>query len=459
MTLPGKGQARKVKVTRRRMAENARDPKARAATEICARLTAAGHRALFAGGCVRDMVLQTPPNDYDIATSARPDQVMGLFPRTEPVGAEFGVVLVITPAGPFEVATFRADCAYEDGRHPTAVVYTDEVGDSKRRDFTANALFYDPAQGQLADYVGGLADIEHGILRAVGEPRERFAEDHLRLLRAVRFAARLGFQVEPATWEAMCALCHLAPDTSAERIRDEVLKILTEGHAREGFGLLDKSGMLEYVLPEISHLKGVEQPPRYHPEGDVFTHTLLMLEHMHAPSPTLAMGVLLHDVAKPHTKTVEDRVRFNRHDKVGAVIAESVCKRLRMSRQQTARIVWLVDQHMRLAHVPRMRESKRKRFVREIGFDELLELGRLDALASHGDLALIEWLQDYAGQLAPEEVRPDPLLTGEDLIGMGYEPGPLFSEILREVEDAQLENRIQTLAEAKAYVAGRWPLG
>lgn len=443
---------------RREMHERPRNAKALAATEICARLSGAGHRAMFAGGCVRDMVLKSPPKDYDIATSARPDQVMGLFPRTEPVGAQFGVVLVLTPAGPFEVATFRSDCAYKDGRHPSAVVYADERSDARRRDFTINALFYDPAKEEVVDYAGGLGDIERGVLRAVGEPRERFAEDHLRLLRAVRFAARLGFEVEPATWEAMCGLGHLSADPSGERIRDELVKILTEGHARAGFELLDRSGMLAHILPEASRLKGVQQPPRYHPEGDVFTHTLLMLEHMRDPSPTLAMGVLLHDAAKPLTKTVEDRIRFSRHDKVGAEVARAVCKRLRMSRQQTARIVWLVDQHMRLAHVPRMRESKRKRFVRESGFEELLELGRLDALASHGDLSLIQWIKDYVEHLEPDKVRPQLLLTGEDLIEMGYEPGPFFGEILGEVEDAQLEERLKTREEARRFVCERWPL-
>lgn len=428
-----------------------------AAGEICARLRAAGHRALFAGGCVRDRLLGVLPKDFDVATSARPDEVAALFERTVLVGAAFGVVLVLLPEGQFEVATFRSDGPYLDGRHPSSVSFTDERADAQRRDFTVNALFLDPETDEVLDYVGGEEDLAHGVIRAVGDPAARFQEDHLRLLRAVRFAARLGFEVEPATFAAAQALAAKCVATSAERVRDELLKMLTEGHARRAFELLDATGMLAHVLPEMVPMKGCEQPPEFHPEGDVFIHTLMLLEQLGPCTPTLGLGALLHDVGKPPTQTFEDRIRFNLHEKVGARMAEKICHRLRLSNEVTERTVWLVENHMRLAATPQMREAKRKRFVREAGFDELMALGKMDCLASHGDTEHIDWISEYRAQLKPDEVRPEPILTGHDLIAAGYAPGPMFKEILTAVEDQQLEGALRSRAEAMAFVAAHWP--
>ncbi len=427
-----------------------------AARRICARLRGAGFRALWAGGCVRDRLLGLEPKDYDIATNARVDEVGALFPRTAAVGAAFGVMLVLEPEGAFEVSTFRKDGPYLDGRHPSRVDFVDEREDALRRDFTVNALFLDPQHDRVLDYVGGLEDLHANLLRAVGDPVKRFEEDHLRLLRAVRFAARLGYAMDPATATAIRALAPLAARPSAERIRDEITKMLMEGHAGRAFRMLDDLGLLPAVLPEIAAMKGVEQPPEFHPEGDVFTHTLLMLEALHNPSLTLAYAVLLHDVGKPATQTFEDRIRFNFHDKVGARLAEEIGRRLRLSSAQIERIVWLVGQHMRLAFVPEMRESKRKRFARHEGFEELVELCRIDCLASGREAWEIDWIKAYLQQLVPEEARPRPLITGHHLIAMGFVPGALFREILSEVEDAQLDGSIHTPDEARAFVLGRW---
>ena len=428
-----------------------------AALRICAVLRRAGHRALLAGGCVRDHILGVEPQDYDIATSARPEDVARLFDRCIEVGAAFGVQLVVESEDQFEVATFRRDGPYGDGRHPDYVEYVDEVEDARRRDFTINALFQDPETDAIIDHVGGRDDLERGILRAVGDPRQRFAEDHLRLLRAPRFAARLDYTIEPATFEAIRDMASLINDTSAERIRDEIVKGLTEGHARAYIERLDEIGLLEHVLPEVAAMKGVEQPPKFHPEGDVFVHTLLMLEHMDTPSPALALGVLLHDVGKPRTQTFDDRIRFNTHDKAGARMAETICRRLRIPNAAASQVSWLVENHMRLAATPRMRESKRKRFVRHEGFGDLLELCRLDCLASHGSMETIDWIAQYLSQLPAESLRPEPLLSGTDLIAMDYAPGPLFTEILRAVEDAQLEGALTTPEEAQAFARKNWP--
>lgn len=422
------------------------------ARDVCARLAAAGHRALFAGGCVRDRLLGMQPKDFDVATSARAGEVIDLFDKTIPVGAAFGVVIVRTAAGPVEVATFREDGPYDDGRRPSRVSFTDEREDALRRDFTVNALFLDPATDEIIDYVDGRTDLEKRILRAVGDPLRRFGEDHLRLMRCVRFAARLGFTIDDETWAALQKRASDITRTSAERIRDELVKILREGHPRRGMELLRDGNLLAHLLPEVAAMQGVAQPPAFHPEGDVWTHTMLMLEYLEHPSPTLAMGVLLHDVGKPPTQTFEDRIRFNRHDRVGKGMAEDLCRRLRFSRAQTERIGWLVGQHMRLAAARGMKESKRRRFVREEGFEELLALCRADCLASHRDLEVVDWVKDYAARLQPEEIRPKPLLRGGDLIAMGYAPGPAFGKVLRALEDAQLEGRITTVKDARAFV-------
>ena len=410
---------------------------------------------------MRDMLLETPPKDYDIATSARPDDVAALFRRTVNVGAAFGVQKVLLAQGEFEVTTFRHDGPYEDGRHPTYVEFSSEQEDARRRDFTVNAMFYDPESDEVVDYVGGQDDLRAGIIRTVGDPHQRFEEDYLRLLRAIRFAARLDYEIEPETFAAIKDLAPKVQRTSKERIRDELTKMLIEGGARRAFELMDATGLLVQVLPEVAQMKGVEQPPEYHPEGDVWTHTLLLLEELDRlpeKTATLAYGSLLHDVGKPLTQTFEDRIRFNLHDKVGARISEDICKRLRFSNADTERVRWLVEQHMRLAAAPDMRASKLKRFVREPGFPELLELHRLDCLSSHRKLDIYEWLQHYIANLKPEETRPKPLLTGHDLIEMGYEPGPHFKEILGAVEDAQLEGALTTPEEARAFVARHRPL-
>lgn len=434
------------------------DPRA-AAERICRILDEAGYRALLAGGCVRDMLLGVPPRDYDIATNARPEEVGRLFEKTISVGAAFGVQLVVFPEGVFEVATFRSDGPYPDGRHPSHVEFAGEEEDARRRDFTINAMFYDPASQRVVDYVGGREDLARRLIRTVGDPKQRFQEDHLRLIRAVRFAARLGYAIAPETLAAARDLAPLIRKTSAERVRDELIKMLTEGGARRALELMDETGLLAHVLPEVARMKGVEQPQPFHPEGDVFLHTLLMLEMMQQPTLTLALAVLFHDLGKPLTRTEDDRIRFNNHDKVGAEEAAAVCRRLRISTEDTERVAWLVSQHMRLALAPRMRESKLKRFVREEGFDELVELCRLDCLASHRSLDVIEWIRAYRARLKPEEMRPKPLLRGDDLIQMGYRPGPIFSTILRAVEDAQLEGKLLDAEQARAFVRDHWPSG
>jgi poly(A) polymerase len=434
------------------------DERRRGAEEICRKLRSAGFQALLAGGCVRDILLDTPPKDYDIATSARPEQVATLFTKTIPVGIAYGVQVVVLPEGPFEVTTFRRDGPYLDGRHPAHVEFLDEEQDAHRRDFTINALFLDPFSNTVVDYVGGQEDLHRGIIRTVGDPHQRFAEDHLRLLRAVRFAARLGYTIAQNTCDEIREMAPLIQHTSPERVRDEIIKMLTEGKARRAFELLDETGLLHEVLPEVARMKGLDQPEAFHPEGDVFTHTLLMLDLMSNPSPTLALGVLLHDVGKPLTQTFEDRIRFNNHDKVGARETEKIGRRLRLSNHDAARVTWLVEQHMRVAAAPDMRESKLKRFVREPGFPELLELCRLDCLASHRDLDTIRWLHNFIRRLKPEEVKPKPLVRGYDLIEMGHTPGPLFSEILRAVEDAQLEGRVVSPEDARAFIQAQWPL-
>lgn len=424
------------------------------ARRVCGALRGAGYRALFAGGCVRDRLRGESPKDYDIATDATASEVVALFPKTFAVGAAFGVVIVLEDGGQFEVATFRKDGPYLDGRRPARVEFVDEIEDAKRRDFTINALFFNPETDLVLDYVGGQEDLARGIVRCVGDPEARFQEDHLRLLRAVRFAARLEFQLDAATRDAMVLHAPNILKTSAERIRDELVKMFCEGYACRSLELLDGTGLLKQVLPEVDAMKGVEQPPEFHPEGDVFVHTLLLLKHLGPCSPTLAFGALLHDVGKPATQTFEDRIRFNEHEKVGADMARGICRRLRFSSEDTERITWHVAQHMRLAAIPQMKESKRKRFVREEGFEELLEVCRLDCRASHGSMETIDWVAEYRKNLPEDALRPEPLITGNDLIAMGHTPGPKFKEVLQAVEDAQLEGAIATAEEALGLAGG-----
>jgi poly(A) polymerase len=428
------------------------------AGRICVKLREAGHQAYLVGGCVRDLVLEREPVDFDVATDARPERVQELFPDNLAVGAQFGVIIVLDEGAQVEVATFRSDVGYSDGRHPDRVEFTQSAEeDARRRDFTINALLLDPATGQVRDYVGGRTDLRAAVIRAIGNPESRFHEDKLRMIRAVRFAARFGYTIEPATFAAIKKLAAEISIVSAERIRDELTKLLTEGAARRGFELLDETGLLPVILPEISRMKGVQQPPQFHPEGDVWIHTLLLLEKLPtAVSPTLAWGALLHDVGKPPTFTPpnddSDRIRFDRHVEVGIKMAEAICRRLRFSNEETEQVVALIANHMRFKDVLQMRASTLKRFVRLNQFGEHLELHRLDCLSCHGMLDNYEFVRRFVEQTPPEEVTPPKLLTGDDLIQLGFSPGPKFKEILQTVEDAQLEGRIRNHDEALAYV-------
>jgi poly(A) polymerase len=495
-----------------------------AALQVLAELRAAGNEAYLAGGCVRDLLLGREPKDYDVATSATPDVVLGLFSRTFAVGAHFGVVLVADSDQEgyvtTEVATFRADGAYSDGRHPDAVRYTTSAEeDVKRRDFTINGLLLDPdklgaqglkpgsflgvcgptevgpcykaAQGQdffqhgqpgdragrdlsaearafqsakiqgaVIDHVGGVADLEAGVVRAIGRAELRFEEDHLRMLRGVRFAARFGFALEAGTANAIRALAAKTAAVSRERVRDELNKMLTEGHARRAFELLRETGLLEQVLPEVARMIGVEQPPQFHPEGDVWTHTLLLLEQLEEGCPlTLAWGALLHDVGKPPTfRRGPDRIRFDGHADVGVAMSAEICRRFRFSNEETHQILGLVENHMRFADAHKMKASTLKRFFRLNRFEEHLALHRMDCRAGSGNLDHWKFVRERYESMPAEVVRPVPLITGRELIAAGYVPGAAFKHMLRAVEDAQLEGTIQTADQALRLVQQRFPI-
>ena len=429
------------------------------ALQVIGTLRRAGHQAYLVGGCVRDFLLGRKPEDYDVATDARPDRIMDLFPRSGRVGAHFGVILVRDVFSQVEVATFRSDHDYTDGRRPALVHFErDPAQDVLRRDFTINGLMMDPECGGILDYVEGRRDLDRRVVRAIGDPGERFQEDHLRMLRAVRFAARLDFTIDPATFEAIRRRHADVLRVSAERIRDELVRILTEGGARRGFEMLDASGMLADILPEVAAMKGVEQPPEYHPEGDVWTHTLLLLEQLANPTPTLALGALLHDVGKPGTFRVAGRIRFDGHVEEGVRLTRGIMSRLRFSRDETERVEALVANHMKFKDAGHMKESTLKRFLRMPDFAEHLELHRLDVLSSNRRLESWELIRRKLSELSEEQLHPERLLSGADLIAAGYEPGPRFSEILAAVEEAQLEGRIQTAGEAMALVRARFPL-
>ncbi len=497
------------------------------ALRVAERLRALGHAAYFAGGCVRDLLLGIAPHDFDVATDATPEQVMAAFERTEAVGAHFGVVLVIDKVEgervATEVATFRHDGAYSDGRRPDAVRFsTDPREDVLRRDFSINGLLLDAVAYEsgdrledcVLDFVGGRGDLERKLVRAIGEPAVRFAEDKLRMLRAVRFAARLGFEIEQRTMAAMQAQAAEIGAVSAERVRDELTKILTEGGARRGFELLDEAGLLREVLPEIARMHGVEQPPQYHPEGDVWVHTMMLLERLVAGGPglkptssggrngglkptstpgakapelrgegmsvrpqakalgyqptstprvsaTLAWGMLLHDVGKPATFTPPDptrpgdRIRFNGHVEVGVAVARTILNRFRFSHEDADQILSLVQHHMQFGDVMKMKQSTLKRFLRLPKFDEHLALHYADCMSAHGDLSKYEFAKQKMAEMGEEEIRPKLLLTGADLIAAGYTPGPKFKEMLRLAEDAQLEGTVMTTEEALELVRGR----
>ena len=458
------------------------DPDAR---RIVGALRAAGHQALLVGGCVRDQLLGRSPKDWDIATSARPEQVESLFPRTIGVGKAFGVILVLVDGRQFEVATFRGDAAYSDGRHPDGIRFTDAEEDARRRDFTINALFYDPGESCVHDFVGGIADLEARILRTVGDPAERFAEDRLRLLRAVRFAARTGFSLDPATRAAVAAMAPQAASVSVERQADEISRMLTEGTAHAAFALLDETGLLDAVLPEVAALRGVEQPAEYHPEGDVWRHTLLMLRHLddtiraslEAPGEApriwdgrlafpgrqdriaLAWAVLLHDIGKPATISYDDRIRFNNHDRAGARMAAALLRRLHQPNHLIHAVHDLVAEHMHFCAIGRMREAKRRRMLQDPLFPLHLELHRIDCMGSHNlldvhDYALRAWQEELE---RPPVVRPP--LDGHDLIALGYTPGPRLGQLLDALRDALLEGEIATADDARAWILRTSPPG
>ncbi|MEQ1473721.1 MAG: CCA tRNA nucleotidyltransferase [Candidatus Acidiferrum sp.] len=428
------------------------------ANSICATLIRSGHQAFLVGGCVRDLLLGGEPADYDVSTDATPEQVMALFPQSVAVGAQFGVMVVLDAGHKVEVATFRSDIGSADGRHPESVVFSSSPEqDVQRRDFTINGLVMRHDSDEILDFVGGEADLRAGIVRAIGEPSRRFAEDKLRMLRAVRFSARFEFPIEPATLEAIRLHASEVSQVSAERVREELTRMLTEGAADRALALLDETGLLKHVLPEVAAMKGVEQPPQYHPEGDVWTHTLLMLKGLTVGSPaTLAWGILLHDVGKPPTfrpvSETGDRIRFDGHVDVGVRLAETICRRLKFSNEDTVQILALIANHMRFIDVKKMRASTLKRFIRQPRFDEHLALHRLDCLSSHRRLDAYDFVHRTLEETPPEEIRPARWLTGEDLQTLGYQPGPLFAEILRSLEDAQLESVISSRQQAIDYV-------
>ncbi|GAB62582.1 MAG: CCA tRNA nucleotidyltransferase [Candidatus Jettenia sp.] len=414
------------------------------AVQIVQTLQKHGYKAFLAGGCVRDMIMGKESFDYDIATDAMPHDVIRIFQKTIPVGIQFGVVIVVKEGHNFEVATFRTEDSYSDGRHPDRISFSTPENDVKRRDFTINGLLYDPVKDEILDYVGGRKDIEAGIVRTIGDPIERFTEDKLRMIRAARFACRFHFSIHKDTQQAIMQLAPQIHMVSAERIREELEKIITGPNPHIGIKLLEELHLLQEILPEVSNTRGVQQPENFHPEGDVFIHTLLALSKMENPSWTLAMGVLLHDIGKAVTFTVTDRIRFNLHEKVGADMATEICDRLKTSTDDKERIRWLVLKHLCFKDAQKMRLNKLKRLFAEEGYPELAELCRADALASSGDLSDYDYCQEMFQKLSREEVKPEPLITGHDLIAMGLQPGPLFKEILTKIEDEQLDGNLTT---------------
>ena len=427
---------------------------------ILSRLKAAGHEACLVGGCVRDLIRGVPPGDYDIVTSALPDEVCRLFPRTVPVGISFGVVLVIESGQKYEVATFRTEDSYLDGRRPSHVVFATAEEDIRRRDFTINGLLLDPEAGRIIDYVNGCKDIECRIVRTIGDPEVRFAEDHLRMLRAVRFAANLMYDIDGDTLTAIREHAADIHRISAERIRDELTKLLAGGGARRGMELLARTGLLKEILPEVEALCGIEQPETFHPEGDVWEHTLRMLALLPAEEkadPRLAWGVILHDVGKAITRSVDERgVHFYGHVQRGEEVARQIMGRLRFSGDDMETVLSLIRCHMLFMNVKEMRSNRLKRFLRMPDFLLHLELHRLDCLGSHGMLDNYEFCRAKLSEMPEEELRPPRLITGNDLIDMGFMPGPLFGKILQEVEDAQLNGNLCSAEDARRLVADRW---
>ena len=438
--------------------EKSADDKRKKAEEIVLRLKKAGHEAYFVGGCVRDFVMGVIPDDFDIVTSAHPDQVVPLFKRTVAIGAKFGVIAVIVEGHPYEVATFRSDDIYIDGRRPSSVHFTCAKEDVFRRDFTVNGLLMDPVTGEITDYVYGLADIQKKIIRTIGDPDQRFQEDHLRMLRAIRFTANLNFNLDSSTQEAIAKNVAAIKSISVERLQDELTKLLTRGGAHRGMELMAQTGMLREILPEVAAMQGVEQPPRFHPEGDVWQHTLMMFDILAGDkisrvSPVLAWGALLHDVGKPVSRSEDENgVHFYGHVQLGERIADDVMQRLKFSREQREAVLNLIGQHMNFMNVQKMRPARLKRFLRMPDFDLHLELHRLDCLASHGMLDNYEFCRIQLKNLTVEELHPPRLLNGDDLIALGFTPGKIIGEILHALEDEQMEGRISSRDEAKIFV-------
>ena len=433
------------------------------ALEIVKTLSEKGHEAFFVGGCVRDALLGATCDEIDIATSATPEQVQQAFAKTVAVGESFGVVLVIKGDMKFEVATFRRESSYGDGRHPESVDYTESPKeDVRRRDFTINGMLYDPLSGELYDYVEGLGDLERGLVRTIGEPEKRFGEDKLRMMRAVRFTSCLGFELDGAALSSIRDAASGISVVSGERIREELVKILTRQNPGNGVRLLSSSGLLEHFLPEIECMHGVQQPPQFHPEGDVFEHTCLVMDMLYGNtggcySDELAVAALLHDVGKPPTYSESDRIRFNGHDRVGAKMSEGICRRLRFSKKQIKRISELILEHLKFKDVFNMRESTLKKFLSLPYFEEHMQMHLADCMASHGKTDAYDFIREKMEEYGREEIKPTPLLGGQDLIGLGYSPGPVFSEMLGQVEELQLENRLSSKEEAIDFVLKNYP--
>ncbi len=437
-------------------------PMEKKAREICSRLRGRGHVAYFAGGCVRDMVRGLAPKDFDVATDALPEVVQKIFPHTYAVGAKFGVIVVVENGFNFEVATFRSDGAYLDHRHPVDIRFSSPEEDARRRDFTINGMFFDPEKNEVIDFVSGRADLKAKIVRAIGDAAQRFSEDRLRMLRAVRFATVLDYKIDNQTWDALVANAGSINEISAERIREELVRIFMSPNRVRGWDLLDKSGLLHAVLPELDTMKGCLQPEQFHPEGDVFQHTRLMLEMLPADvSLPLVLSVLFHDVAKPVTATVDEtgRIRFNEHDRIGAEMTEAIMERLRFSRAEIDATVEMVRQHMVFKDVPKMRVAKLKRFMARPTFEEELELHRVDCASSHGMMDNYEFLLRKREEFANEPIIPPPLVRGDDLIALGMKPGPKFGEILEAVETRQLEGALKDREEALDWVKREYSLG
>lgn len=437
---------------RARIIRPMQDPAYTLALRVVKDLRRQKFEAYLAGGCVRDRLRDVTPKDYDVATNARPEAVQKLFPRHVAVGKAFGVIVVIDGDSRVEVTTFRAEGPYADGRHPDAVTFSDLDTDVRRRDFTINGMMEDPEGGRVIDLVGGREDLRAKRIRTIGDPAERFAEDRLRMLRAVRFACELGFAIDPATADAVRALAPTVTQVSAERIREELKRILLSPERDGGLDLLLRLGLLRAILPEVAAMEGVPQPPEYHPEGDVFVHTKLCLRHLARPTWELALGALLHDVGKPPTMTREDRIRFNDHDRVGVELGRAICDRLKLSNEEKERVLWLVGKHMVFKDVRQMRPSSLKRLLRHPHFGDLLEMHRADRMASRADLANYEFCRAKLKEFTMDDLKPKPLVSGEDLLALGLRPGPLVGELLRQIEEAQLDGKVKSKEEAMAFV-------